>query len=203
MEPTLEKTYHNNGYEKPPDPCAVAVIYSDCQNALRRIGNSISGEAIIAQIIRNQAKELQELGDKAELHWCPGHSKVPGNELAYRLAKEATFHPQCKSRQPQLRCPENYPSSFESTERLMSCSRSTTLTCTGSAQGGLPLDDVRDPINELHARSSTLGPMDVSGVSPRNCNNHPRLRVKLPVRHNAVSRWRIFCQESRQLADFE
>ncbi|KAL8921562.1 MAG: hypothetical protein Q9172_003961 [Xanthocarpia lactea] len=92
MELVLEKTYVDSGYEEPSDPCSLAVIYSDSQSALRRIGNFITGGGIIAQRIRNQAEELQELEVNVELHWCPGHRRVPGNSLADRLAKEATFH---------------------------------------------------------------------------------------------------------------
>ncbi|KAL8910335.1 MAG: hypothetical protein Q9171_004379 [Xanthocarpia ochracea] len=95
LELVLEKTYGDSGYEEPSDPCFLAVIYSDCQSALRRIGNLIRGGGIVAQRIRNQTEELQELGVNVELHWCPGHRRVPGNSLADRLAKEATFHSLC------------------------------------------------------------------------------------------------------------
>ena len=95
MELVLEKTYWDSRYEEPSDPCFLALIYSDCQSALRRIRNFIPGGATMAQRIRNQAEELQGLGVNVELHWCPGHRRVPGNSLADRLAKEATFHSLC------------------------------------------------------------------------------------------------------------
>ncbi|KAF2639865.1 hypothetical protein P280DRAFT_51469 [Massarina eburnea CBS 473.64] len=38
--------------------------------------------------IAKQAYRLQQLGvTKTSLHWCPGHSKVPGNELADKISR--------------------------------------------------------------------------------------------------------------------
>lgn len=92
MEIVLEKIYTDSGYIVPSDPCSLAVIYTDSQSALHRIGRCAQGDGIAARI-GNQAKELQELGVNIELHWVPGHEKIPGNELADRMAKQATFYP--------------------------------------------------------------------------------------------------------------
>ncbi|KAL9021905.1 MAG: hypothetical protein Q9185_000919 [Variospora sp. 1 TL-2023] len=51
----------------------------------------------IAQRIGDEARELQKLGVNIQLHWVPGHEKIPGNELADRMAKQATFYPPCST----------------------------------------------------------------------------------------------------------
>ncbi|KAL8643882.1 MAG: hypothetical protein Q9210_007519, partial [Variospora velana] len=61
MEIVLEKIYFDSGYPVPLDPCSLAVIYTDCQSALHRIGHGAQGDGI-AQRIGDEARELQELG---------------------------------------------------------------------------------------------------------------------------------------------
>jgi len=89
LEITLEKVYADRAYVKPLDPCSVAVIYSDCATALRRIGNDTSGSGVVAQNIISQSIELKRLGVEVQLHWVPGHRNIPGNELADLVAKKA------------------------------------------------------------------------------------------------------------------
>lgn len=92
MELVLEKTYIDSAYIVTLDPCSLAVIYSDSTAALHRIGRCAQGDGVALRI-GNQARELQELGVNVQLHWVPGHMKIPGNELADRMAKQATFYP--------------------------------------------------------------------------------------------------------------
>ena len=93
MQIVLEKVYTDSGYAQPPDECYNAIIYSDCEPALQRIRRTGLVDGLVEQKIFSQSQDLMELGVNVELHWCPGHRKVPGNELANRLAKEVSFHP--------------------------------------------------------------------------------------------------------------
>ncbi len=92
MDLVLEKTYNDRGYTVKLDPCSLAVIYSDSTTALHRIRRCAQGDGVALRIV-NQARALQELGVNVQLHWVPGHMKIPGNELADRMAKQATFYP--------------------------------------------------------------------------------------------------------------
>jgi len=89
LEITLEKVQTDRACVEPRDPCSVAVIYSDCATALRRIGNDKSSSGVVAQNIITQSIRLKRLGVEVQLHWVPGHSKIPGNELADLVAKKA------------------------------------------------------------------------------------------------------------------
>ena len=89
LEIMLEKVYNDRACVKPQDPCSVAVIYSDCITALRRIGNERPGGGVVAQKIITQSIELKRLGVEVQLHWVPGHRNIPGNELADLVAKKA------------------------------------------------------------------------------------------------------------------
>ena len=89
LEITLEKVHTDRVCVKPLDPCSVAVIYSDCKTALRRIGNDRPGGGVVAQNIISQSMELKRLGVEVQLHWVPGHRNIPGNELADLVAKKA------------------------------------------------------------------------------------------------------------------
>ena len=88
LQITLEKAYANRAEVKPRDSCSLAVVYSDCAGALRRINGESDGGKVVRKIIR-QSIELQRLGVEVHLHWVPGHRNIPGNELADRVAKKA------------------------------------------------------------------------------------------------------------------
>ncbi|CAD6577106.1 MAG: hypothetical protein ASARMPREDX12_008135 [Alectoria sarmentosa] len=89
LQVTLEKVHADRANAKPQDPCSVVVVYSDCAWALQKIGNSRSGGGKVVQKIIAQSMELQRLGVDVHLHWVPGHKKIPGNELADLVAKQA------------------------------------------------------------------------------------------------------------------
>ena len=87
----LEKAKADRDSEKPPDPCYLAVIYSDSKSALQSISNN-SGGVKVQEIIR-QSVELKKLGVGVQLQWVPGHRNVPGNELADLVSKKARLFP--------------------------------------------------------------------------------------------------------------
>lgn len=89
LQVTLEKVHADRANAKPQDPCSVVVVYSDCAWALQRIGNSRPGGGKVVQKIIAQSMELQRFGVDVHLHWVPGHKKIPGNELADLVAKQA------------------------------------------------------------------------------------------------------------------
>ena len=39
--------------------------------------------------IKQVLQEVQRKGLEVQVHWCPGHMNISGNELAAKLAKEA------------------------------------------------------------------------------------------------------------------
>ena len=39
--------------------------------------------------IKEDLAELQQAGKQIEVHWCPGHKNIEGNELADKTATEA------------------------------------------------------------------------------------------------------------------
>lgn len=89
LQVTLEKVHADRTNVKPQDPCSVVVVYSDCQEALRRIGNGNPDDGKVVPKIIAQSIELQQLGVDVHLHWVPGHRDIPGNELADLVSKKA------------------------------------------------------------------------------------------------------------------
>ena len=87
LQLVLDKAKADRDSEKPPDPCYLAVIYSDSKSALHSISSN-SGGVKVQEIIR-QSVELKQLGVGVQLHWVPGHCNVPGNELADLVSKKA------------------------------------------------------------------------------------------------------------------
>ena len=92
LQITLEKVRADRATStvlKPQEARSIAVIYSDCQAALRRIANGYSFDQKVVQKIVAQSRELQQLGVDVHLHWCPGHRGVPGHLLADLVSKRA------------------------------------------------------------------------------------------------------------------
>lgn len=88
LQVTIENVHANRAVLKPQDPCYLAVVYSDCQMALQKIGSSSSDGGKVVQKIIAQSMELQRLGVDVHLHWCLGHRNIPGNELADLVSKK-------------------------------------------------------------------------------------------------------------------
>ncbi|KAJ5941617.1 hypothetical protein N7516_001785 [Penicillium verrucosum] len=69
-------------------------VFTDDINALRRIGGSVAYDpkgdmASHLEAIARHSGTLSKLGVHVELHLSPGHSNVPGNEAADKMAKKA------------------------------------------------------------------------------------------------------------------
>ena len=66
-------------------------VYSDNQAGLYRLATPSDnpGQACQIRAIK-AANQIAEKGASISLHWVPGHTDIPGNELADTLAKEAT-----------------------------------------------------------------------------------------------------------------
>ena len=92
LEIILERTYYDSSQKAPSNPCSLAVIFTDSQGSLKSVGKSADGGRI-AQKIRQQARKLQGRGVNVQLHWVPGHKKIPGNALADRVAEVAKLLP--------------------------------------------------------------------------------------------------------------
>jgi ribonuclease HI len=65
-------------------------IYTDSSAALRRMQDANPGPRQgITKTIVERERILRHAGWKIEYHWVPGHSKVEGNEVADKAAKDA------------------------------------------------------------------------------------------------------------------
>ena len=74
-------------HKETSDRCTLTVVYTDCIRALWELERS---EPILtARMILDRTQQLRRHGVDLELHWCPEHRKVPGNELADLVAKRA------------------------------------------------------------------------------------------------------------------
>lgn len=74
------------------------VIYNDCSSVLTNIASwepyTVYATYVREPLFRHISKmsgRLQDLGIQIELRWVPGHSEVPGNELAHRIAQAAAY----------------------------------------------------------------------------------------------------------------
>ena len=56
---------------------------------LKRIDSGTPNGGKVVHNIIAKSVELQKLGVEIHLHWVPGHTNVPGNELAIRVAQKA------------------------------------------------------------------------------------------------------------------
>lgn len=68
-------------------PFEAITIYSDSMNTLDGLKNS--NRRIMTDKLARYSSVLTEKGLSVSLHWVPGHSRVPGNELADRVAGKA------------------------------------------------------------------------------------------------------------------
>ncbi|KAJ5803836.1 uncharacterized protein N7518_000139 [Penicillium psychrosexuale] len=71
-------------------------VFSDNADALNRIRGDLAYEpesdvAIQLETIARHSEKLHRLGVSIELHLNPGHSGVPGNEAADKIAKKAMY----------------------------------------------------------------------------------------------------------------
>lgn len=89
LQSILEKVHADRAKLEPQDPCSLAVVYSDCAWMLGRFANGRSGGGKVVQKIIAKSLELQRIGVEVHLHWVPGHTKIPGNELADLVCKKA------------------------------------------------------------------------------------------------------------------
>ena len=89
LQITLEESRADRAILKAQQARSIAVIYSDSQPALERIDKGYGFDQKVVQKIVAQSVELQQLGVDVQLHWCPGHRGVPGNELADLVSKLA------------------------------------------------------------------------------------------------------------------
>jgi ribonuclease HI len=72
-------------------PGQIFQIYSDNQSAIHRLANFSDQPGQEYQIRAILAAELAiSKGAAISINWVPGHTDIPGNELADSLAKEAT-----------------------------------------------------------------------------------------------------------------
>ena len=69
---------------------SVISIFCDSQHAINRLKvmDCKAGQALKAQIYR-KVKQLIQQGHEISLRWVPSHSKVEGNEMADKAAREA------------------------------------------------------------------------------------------------------------------
>ena len=72
-------------------PGQIFQIYADNQSAIHRLANFSDQPGQECQIRARPAAELAiNKGAVISINWVPGHTDIPGNELADSLAKEAT-----------------------------------------------------------------------------------------------------------------
>lgn len=76
--------------ETAPRKAYKVTVFSDSQTAIRKIQatKSEAGQALRAQIVK-RAKEPETSGREVTIRWVPSHSKIEGNELTDKAAKEA------------------------------------------------------------------------------------------------------------------
>ena len=68
------------------------IILSDCKSALQALNNPYpkSGQFLVTQITLKVHKINFSQRSQVSFEWSPGHSEIPGNEQAHKLAQDAT-----------------------------------------------------------------------------------------------------------------
>ncbi|XP_072140785.1 uncharacterized protein [Dermacentor andersoni] len=61
-------------------------VFTDSQNAFRACQDTRTTTAVVQQL-RLHVRRLRDQGHDFQLHWIPGHTGIPGNERAHRLAR--------------------------------------------------------------------------------------------------------------------
>ncbi|XP_075539212.1 uncharacterized protein LOC142573881 [Dermacentor variabilis] len=61
-------------------------VFTDSQNAFRACQDTRTTTAVVQQL-RLHVRRLRAQGHDFQLHWIPGHTGIPGNERAHRLAR--------------------------------------------------------------------------------------------------------------------
>ena len=67
-------------------------VFSDCKSALQALNNPYpkSGQFLITQITLKVHEINMSQRSQVSFQWSPGHSEIPGNEQAHKLAQDAT-----------------------------------------------------------------------------------------------------------------
>lgn len=68
-------------------------IFSDCKSALQALNNPYprSGQFLITQITLKVYEINMFRQSQINFQWSPGHSEIPGNKQAHKLAQDATI----------------------------------------------------------------------------------------------------------------
>ena len=85
----LETIQTNCKNEHSQELWSAVAIYSDSQSAVAEIGKGSLGNRRLMRKIVLISRQLSQMQVEVELHWEPGHQKIPGNELADIVSKEA------------------------------------------------------------------------------------------------------------------
>ena len=73
-------------------PCKLLKVFSDSKSTVGILTLNWKDTSYrdVTKDIRKIIKQLQQRNVLVEIDWTPGHSSIAGNEVADRLAKEAT-----------------------------------------------------------------------------------------------------------------
>ena len=85
----LETIQTNCKNEHSQEPWSAVAIYSDSQHAVAKIGEGSLKNRRLMRMITLISRQLSQMQVEVELHWEPGHWKIPGNELADMVSKKA------------------------------------------------------------------------------------------------------------------
>ena len=85
----LETIQTNCKNEHSQEPWSAVAIYSDSQHAVAKIGEGSLKNRRLMRKIALISRQLSQIQVEVELHWEPGHRKIPGNELADMVSKKA------------------------------------------------------------------------------------------------------------------
>lgn len=77
-------------------------VFTDSQEAFRACKHTRTTTPVVQQL-RFYVRRLREQGHDLHLHWIPGHTGIPGNERAHRLARAMLLSAQSKPPEHILR----------------------------------------------------------------------------------------------------